>query len=425
MRFRSAKATLRGDVWIPASKSQTIRALVFALLADGESTIRNPLHSGDTQAALDAIRAFGAEVEQTDAAWRIRGLGGAVAPPERIVDVGNSGTTLYIGLGVGALAHGAAVFTGDDQIRRRSADNLVKALADLGATAFSTRGNGCAPLVVGGPLGGGETEVVCPTSQYLTSLLIATPLADGESVIRVPLLHEKPYVEMTLRWLDDLGVTLEKSDSLDHFAVPGRQAYRPFVKTAPGDFSSATFFLCAAALAGEDVLVRGLDMDDPQGDKAVVDYLREMGADIRQEEEGLRVRGGDLRGADLDLNATPDALPAMAVTACFARGTTRLVNVPQARMKETDRIAVMAKELDALGGKVAEREDGLEIEESPLHGGSVHGHGDHRVVMSLCVAGCRADGPVIVDTAEAAAVTFPSFAEKLAALGGAVEALDD
>ncbi len=425
MKLRCGKSRLSGEVAIPSSKSHTVRALFFALLADGESVIRNPLASADTHAALSAVQAFGAGVETTATEWRVRGLGGTVDPPENVIDVCNSGTTLYIGLGVGALCNGQAVFTGDDQIRRRTAENLIAALNDLGAQASSTRGNGCAPLVVGGPLRGGETSIVCPTSQYLTSLLIAAPLAEADSRISVPLLHERPYVRMTLAWLEELGAQVDADENLTTFQVPGRQSYRPFRKTMAGDFSSATFFLCAAALAGEDVLLRGLDMSDPQGDKAVVDYLRAMGADIREEEAGLRVRGGDLTGADLDLNATPDALPAMAATACFARGTTRLRNVPQARMKETDRIAVMAKELGALGATVRELDDGLEIDESPLMGGAVHGHGDHRVVMSLSIAGCRADGPVVVDTAEAAAITFPDFPERMASLGAKIQVIED
>jgi 3-phosphoshikimate 1-carboxyvinyltransferase len=185
----------------------------------------------------------------------------------------------------------------------------------------------------------------------------------------------------------------------------------------PGDFSSATFFLVAGALGGNDVTLTGLDMNDTQGDKAVVDMLKAMGARIDIGEDAIRVAGGELVGGEFDLNATPDALPAMAVAGCFARGTTRLVNVPQARLKETDRIAVMHQALSTLGGKVTELPDGLVIEHSELKGGNVHGHADHRVVMALAVAATACKKATTIDTAETAAVTFPNFTELMTSLG--------
>jgi 3-phosphoshikimate 1-carboxyvinyltransferase len=215
-----------------------------------------------------------------------------------------------------------AGFTGDHQIRRRPIGPLAKSLNDLGADVTTTRNNGCAPLIVGGRLRGGRTRIEAVTSQFLSSLLICTPLADGDSVIDVPLLNEQPYVHITLDWLGRMGVTLER-DELRQFRVPGRQQYRPVDVRVAADFSSATFFLAAGALGDNDVLVRGLDMNDPQGDKAVVDYLRQMGAKIEITPEGILVRPGELTGCEIDMNATPDALPMMAVVGCFAKGTTR------------------------------------------------------------------------------------------------------
>ncbi len=406
---------------MPSSKSHTVRAVMFGLLAEGTSTIRDPLDSGDTRAAVDAAQGLGATVEIGDV-WHVQGVAGKVQAPGDVIDVRNSGTTLYIAMSAAALCNaGWTVFTGDAQIRRRPADRLIEALKELGAQAFSTRGNGCAPLVVGGPLRGGRTMIECPTSQYLTSLLMSTPLAEADTDIAVPLLHEHPYVRMTLRWLDELGIQYEASESLDRFRIPAGQGYRAFDRQVPADFSSATFFLCAAAITDSDVLLQGLDMQDTQGDKAVIDYLRAMGASIEETPEGLRVRGGALHGADLDLNATPDALPAMAAAACYAKGVTRLQNVPQARQKETDRIAVMCQELGKLGARVRELPDGLEIEESPLQGGTARGHDDHRVVMALSLAGFAARRAVVVDSAEAIAVTVPDFADKMAALGARIQ----
>jgi 3-phosphoshikimate 1-carboxyvinyltransferase len=232
------------------------------------------------------------------------------------------------------------------------------------------------------------------------------------------LLHEKPYVQMTCQWLDELGVEYECAEDLQRFAVPGGQSYEGFNRAIPGDFSSATFFLVAAAITGGELQLRGLDMEDSQGDKAVVGMLERMGCGVEITPTGLIVRGpGKLQGAEFDLNATPDALPAMAVAGAVAEGTTRLVNVPQARLKETDRLAVMARELGKMGADVVELSDGLIIEGGRLDGADLNGHSDHRVIMALSVAGLVAGGQTTVDTAEAVSITFPTFPDLMREAG--------
>jgi 3-phosphoshikimate 1-carboxyvinyltransferase len=296
---------------------------------------------------------------------------------------------------------------------------LVQALNDLGARVDSTRNNGCPPIVVRGPVLGGETTIECFTSQYLSSLLMCMPLAERDTTIHVPLLHEQPYVEMTLDWLRAQGIRVEHEE-LKEFHVPGGQSYLPVDSRIPGDFSSATFFLAAGALGDNQIVSLGLDMNDTQGDRAVIDYLKQMGAHVEIKDDHVVVKASGLTGCDLDLNATPDALPMMAVAACFARGTTRLLNVPQARVKETDRISVMRSELAKLGARIEELEDGLVIQESRLRGADVDGHDDHRVVMALAIAGTMVPGTTTVHKAEAAAVTFPGFVQALEELHGAV-----
>lgn len=420
MKLVCHKARLAGTVDIPASKSHTMRAVAIASLAEGASRIARPLISADARAVVQTYRALGATIDDSrDEVWHITGFAGEPRVPDNVIDVGNSGTTLRLAIGSAALLRqGMAVFTGDAQIRRRPIGPLLEALRNLGARADTTRGNGCAPAVVGGTLKGGSTAIEAVTSQYLSSLLVNCPLAEGDTTINVTLLNEAPYVLLTLHWLDRCGIRYER-DGLKHFRIPGGQRYGPIDGHVPADFSSATFFLAAGALGDNDVLLRGLDMDDPQGDKQVIDYLRQMGADVQVGPEGIRVRGGrGLRGCKLDLNDTPDALPMLAALACFAQGTTRLVNVPQARLKETDRIAVMAGELAKLGAKVEELPDGLVIHESKLRGGHVSGHDDHRVVMALAVIATAIDSPTTIDTAEAMNVTFPTFTDCLTALGG-------
>lgn len=415
---------LSGTVCIPGSKSHTVRAVLIAAMARGESTIRRPLIAADTRSALAAAQGLGAEIKEEDNLWRIRGTGGAPRAAGQLIDVGNSGTTLFIALGMASLIRqGEICFDGDQQTRRRSAANLIRSLNDLGS-AVTSEGDkpGCCPIRVRPRLRGGRTSIECPTSQYLTSLLLCTPLAEQDTEITVPLLYEHPYAGMTLDWLKRLGIKIEALDDLSHFYVPGGQSYCGFDRDIPADFSSATFFLCAAAITGSELVLPGLDMADSQGDRAVVEYLRAMGARIETDANTIHVRSGaELRGVDLDLNATPDALPAMAVSACFARGRTVLGNVPQARIKETDRIAVMARELSRLGGRVQERADGLVIDGAGLKSGRAHGHRDHRVVMAFAIAGLAADGPISVDTAETAAITFPNFVALLRAAGAKVE----
>jgi 3-phosphoshikimate 1-carboxyvinyltransferase len=420
----SEKALLSGEVAVPASKSHTIRALTLATLARGKSAISNPLDSADTRSCVGACRALGAEIQAERETWTVQGTAGRLRVAENVIDVQNSGTTLYIALGMAALVDGWNVLTGDAQTRRRTAQNLIAALNALGARVESMLGNGCAPILVHGPLRGGQARIACPTSQYLTSLLIAAPLARLDTTVVATQLNEEPYVLMTLDWLRKLNVKVAHRE-LREFSIPGQQEYSKFEERIQGDFSSATFFLCAAALSGSDITLRGLDMDDAQGDKEVVNMLRKMGAEAQAlpgasggQAGAVRIRGGKtLKGVELDLNATPDALPALAITACFAEGTTKLLNVPQARIKETDRIRVMCEVVNALGGKAEELPDGLVVHGTGLRGGQAHGHADHRVVMACAIAGLAAERPVEVDAAEAVSVTFPSFVELMTRCG--------
>lgn len=424
MKFHVKPSALSGSIQIPGSKSHTIRALVFGLLADGTSEIITPLESSDTHSCITAIRHFGAEIKTEKDKWTVRGTGGNPSVPEDVIDVGNSGTTLYIAMGIASLVQGTTVLTGDGQIRNRPAEGLLGPINALGGTAFSTRNNGRPPLVITGTMKGGSASIEAVTSQYLTSLLIAAPLAPGDTALTVPLLHEVPYVTMTLRWLDMLGIKYQNTGYRD-FHIPGKQKYRPFRYAIPADFSSATFFLVAAAISGAALTLRGLDMEDPQGDKEVVTILRKMGAEITLREREIIIQGGALRGGTFDLNAIPDALPALSVAGCFAEGETRLINVPQARLKETDRISVMFTELTKMGARIEELPDGLVIHQSTLKGAAVEGHGDHRVVMALAIAGTASEGDTIISTAEAVSVTFPSFLHLLQSLGGNISTSED
>jgi 3-phosphoshikimate 1-carboxyvinyltransferase len=410
-------------------------------MAEGLSEIDYPLDSLDTRSCLAGCRALGAGITEDRAVdtacpnppdaggnklvrWTLRGRGlGGPSDPVTI-DVGNSGTTLFLTLALAGLLPVPVHFDGDAQIRRRSAAPLLAALAGLGLQTESA--GGCAPISVRGPWRGGRVSIECPTSQYLSALLIAAPLAPGGTLteIDVPLLNERPYVEMTLGYLDAQGVRCEKGEDLSWFRVPGGQTYKPMAGPVPADFSSAAFPAAAAAISGGPVKLLGLDPGDTQGDKDFFKVLAAMGCRIRWEDlsPGMGAalwveRDGPLRGGEFDLNSTPDLLPACAVTAAFARGDTALVNAAHARIKETDRIAVMAAELGKLGVDVTERPDGLIIHGTGNvpHGGKIDGRGDHRVVMAFAAAALGASGPIEIEGAESAAVTYPGFLDLLGA----------
>jgi len=412
---------LQGRIAIPASKSHTIRAVLMASLAEGTSILHRPLISDDTRAAINACKALGARISEFDDRIEITGFGAAPAQPAQALNMLNSGTSTNLTLGLLAALGVQADVTGDASLQSRPVESQTDALQKLGCSINFHGQKGCPPLSISGRMSGGSVVLdASKSSQYVSSLLIACPLAlcDTEIIVENP--SELPYIDLTLAWLDEQKIQYTR-EGYTRFVVPGSQSYRSFEKTIPADWSSAAFPLCAAALTKSDVSLEGLDMNDTQGDKAIVDYLRQMGANITEESKGIRVQGHALKGCTLDINATPDALPALAVLGCCAEGRTTLTNVAQARVKETDRITVMAQELSAMGARITERPDGLVIDTSYLFGINVHGHHDHRVVMALAIAGLHATGTTTIDTAEAVAVTYPTFVESMQQLGARIK----
>lgn len=423
MNLTTKKSRLKGTIAIPGSKSHTIRAVAIASLAEGNSLIRSPLISSDTLSSVSCYKALGAKIDASDdTVWKVTGNGGNINAPEEMVDVGNSGTTLRLAMGSASLVWpGKSItFTGDEQTCTRPIGPLMDALINLGAQCVSLNGDCKAPVKVTGKIAGGTTPIAAFTSQYLSSLLLCTPLALKDSEIIINLLNEPGYVQITLDWMDKQNIKYE-NQNMKKFLIKGRQKYKGFDSPIPADFSSATFFLCAAALLGDKVTLLGLDFSDSQPDKAAVDYLKAMGADITVNSDSVTIRASELHGTEIDMNATPDALPAMSVTAAFAKGQTRLVNVPQARTKETDRIACMAKELAKMGVDVEELPDGLVINGGKPKPTQAKGWGDHRIVMALSIVGMMLDGKVTVDTAEAMNITFPGFVELMKNLGADID----
>jgi len=423
MKIKIRKSRVNGEITIPGSKSHSIRAVAVAALANGRSVIKAPLISEDTLSCLAAAEAFGAGVEKQNGLWTIRGFNGKPVNPGRTIDMGNSGTSLRIFTGLAATAGFKVSFDGDASLRTRPMKQLLDALSQLGVKTESN--NGKCPVSVCGPIKGGSAEVNGQSSQFLSSLLFASPLALSDTELKVFNLNEKPYVEITLDWLKKQEIQFEHAEDLSWFRIKSGQSYKAFESTIPADFSTATFPLVAAALTGGRVNIRNLDFNDRQGDKEVFSYLEKMGAKIEKNSQWTTVTAANpLAGMELDLNSTPDALPAMAVTASLSKGITKLFNVPQARIKETDRIDCMTKELRKMGAEITELPDGMIIKGGSLKGAELESYKDHRIVMSLAIAGLCADGETIINDAEAAAVTYPDFINDFKKLGADIEILN-
>lgn len=402
-----------GKIEIPASKSQTIRAFLIATFAKGKSIIRHPLISEDTKAAVEACRSLGASIEfnQDKSCAYVDSTNALTDIENTIIDCKNSGTTEYLLLPMAASTGKEVTITGDEQLRSRPVGPLAKSLEDLGVQIHCE--NGKPPISIKGPLKGGTTTIECKTSQYLSGLLLGLPLAESDSEIHCSLLNEKPYVGMTLSWMDTQAIDYEISDDYMNAQIKGKQSYKSFDCYIDGDFSSASFFFCMAAISKSSITVKGLNKNDPQGDKEILNILKRMGATISWNENEVTVTGPEkLRGGEFDLNAIPDALPVLSITAAFATSDVHLTNVPQARIKETDRIATMCDNLRQLGVDVDEEEDGMMIHPTGcLQGGYTKGYGDHRIIMALATAAAGSTGSIFIDDISAASVTFPTFFE--------------
>jgi 3-phosphoshikimate 1-carboxyvinyltransferase len=420
MRFRVMPSGVRGTVRAPPSKSYTHRAILLAALSGGPCLVRRPLLAADTEATIAGVEAFGATVDRDADGLRI-GSGGLEAPSAEI-DARNSGTTIRLLAGTAATLSGPTRLTGDASLRKRPMGPLLTALEGLGARASSLAGDGCPPVQVAGPLRGGDVAIQgAVSSQFVSSLLLAAPLARGPSRVTVlPPFRSEPYVQVTLHMMRRYGAAVE--DDGPSYRMAGRQAYRAADFDVPGDYSAAAFPLVAAAIAQGDVTVEGLDASMPQGDARLVDDLRAFGARVDASPDRVRVRGGDLSARTIDIGDTPDLFPALAVLATQARGESRFVNGDHLRVKESDRIATTAAFLRAMGADVDPTADGCVVRgPSRLREAFVESHGDHRILMAAAVAGLVADGPVDIADPWCFRVSYPAFLEDLGRLGARAE----
>ena len=420
-------STVQGRTRAPPSKSYTHRAILAAGYAAG-ARVHDPLVSADTRATVRAVEAFGGDIKhRDDGSLEVKGFDRNPETPADVIDCANSGTTTRLVTGAAGLAPGLTVLTGDESLRSRPQGPLLRALEQLGARAESTRGNGQAPLVVGGPMTGGTAAIPGDvSSQFVTALLMAGPNTDaGIDIALQTELKSAPYVDITLEVLDDFGVSARQTGR--GFSVGGFQRYDPVGGEyhVPGDFSSMSYLLAAGALAGDDGLTITGAHPSAQGDQAIVDVLREMGGDVDWDCDAGEITVGEsaLDGTEVSVADTPDLLPTIAALGAAADGTTRITDAEHVRYKETDRVSAMARALERLGARVEEREDSLTIHggESDLQGARLDGRRDHRIVMALSVAGLVAEGATTIAGAEHVDVSYPGFFEVLEELGADVE----
>lgn len=459
MRITAFNHSLEGHITVPGSKSHTIRALLLATLAEGTSNIHNPLPSADCLSTAAAVPLIGAGVDlnletenQSGNDWIVKGAGKNLHLPDDVVNVGNSGSLLYFLSPVAATMEGWSVFTGDESIRKRPVHHVVDVIRQMGAEAYIAKpgSKGC-PLIVKGPCNPQKPVVTegSISSQYITGLMMAALRMKGRLDIELTDPKETPYLTMTQRWLEKMGAKVSMSGDFKKISVEAPSELKAFDCTIPSDWEAVAFPLIAAIISDSSITIENIDGSGTQGDDAIVEVLKSIGADIvwDKEKETLDVRGmkkskdgigrlttENLPGGELHVNLSgyPDAICAVAAISCFTEGTIYIEDIAVCRRKETDRIAVLKEELGKLGAEIEEgpdymiihghspvKKDGSRNPDFKLHGGDVESYDDHRVAMALaCMGlGLPEGEKICVNDAECCAVSFPNFFKVMNLIG--------
>jgi 3-phosphoshikimate 1-carboxyvinyltransferase len=401
------------EVGVPGSKSVTNRALLVAALADGVSTIKNPLFSDDPYYLMESLARLGFDIEADQGAGEVRvtGLAGGIPRGNVGVFVGNAGTVARFLPPALALGPGPYTVDGVPRMRERPIRDLVDAMRELGAAVDYAEEDGRFPIVVGGGLAGGRTVVRGGgSSQFVSGLLMAAPYADGPVVLDVEGRESWPYVGITLDVMRQFGVEVDAPDGFARLAV-GRGPYRAGPLEVEPDASAASYFFALAAVTGGRVRVPGLGSGSSQGDLRFAGVLERMGCEVDLGKDHFEVRGpGRLRGVEVDMGAFSDTMMTLAAIAPFASSPTTITNVGHTRHQETDRISAVTTELSRLGVEVEERPEGLRVSPGPLRPAVVRTYGDHRMAMAFAVTGLAARRPTIT-IADPGCVTktFPGY----------------
>ena len=428
-----------GVVKAPPSKSYSHRAVILASLAEGTSKLYDMLYSEDTLSSIRVCQALGAKITRKDDCLEVIGTGGKLHNSSEVpIDLANSGTTLRLMTSVSALSDNEVVLTGDDSLQTRPMGLLMGALETLGVETESLNDNERAPIRIKPGYLGGETNIYGNvSSQFISSILISSPLSDhGVSLYVLPEFKSRPYVNMTLDIMRKFGVkTMHayylKHDNCDKEVKPCKidefivknQKYSACDYTVEGDYSSASYLLALVAINGGMAKIKNLFRTSKQGDKYILDILQQMGAKVVRGEDYVEIGSdGNLKAIDVDLSNAPDLLITVAVLAAMAEGTTNITGVAHARVKETDRIDTTCRELEKLGCKLVEREDGMSIT-GGVQSGVVDSHGDHRLAMAFSLIGLKHD--IRITNGEVFDVSFPNFIESMKELGFELELEDE
>jgi 3-phosphoshikimate 1-carboxyvinyltransferase len=398
----------------------TIRALMCAALSDGESKIIHPLVSDDTNAATAVLTQVGAVIRQEGDVWKV--TGGTLHAAQADLDCGESAATLRFMTAICSFIPGHHRLIGGPSLSKRPVGALVDALQKLGVTISAAK-SGTPPVTIeGGAFQGGVTEIPGDvSSQFISALLLASPLTQKGVTIKLTTpLTSQPYVLMTLWCLKQFGVYIRQEG--DKFTILP-QKYIPTSIEIENDWSSASYFLALGALSEDGVLIHNLKLVSLQGDRVMLDFLRNMGARVQVSGTNIIVNHGQLKGIHADLSDCIDLLPTIAALAALAKGTTELTGIKQARLKESDRVAAVRKGLVKLGVAVDEDENSLTItggksvKKKPV---VINSHDDHRIAMAFSVLGA-ASGNVVIDGAECVTKTFPTYWDEFKKIGGEVQ----
>jgi len=416
-------ANIDRTVTVPGSKSLTQRALLAAALAEGESELLDPLDSEDTEYTSTALMAMGIGVEKRSDRWLVHGRGGRIVTPAEVLYLGNNGTATRFLTSFVCLGNGLFSITGDKRMEERPIEPLMLALRGWGASLESVRGTGCPPLEIkASGLAGGKTLLPeGKSSQYLSSLLLVAPYARRQAELEVAgEVLSKPYVAMTLAVMEAFGVKAEANAACNHFVIP-TGVYCPRTYQIEGDASGASYFFAAAAVSKGKVTVRNMPYPSLQGDAVFVDLLERMGCRVEKTSAGTLVEGPEkLRGIAVDMGDCPDVVPTLAVVAAMAHGRTIISNIAHLRIKECDRLHVMASELAKLGVRTEERADALLIDgcggqPETLRGAVIDTYNDHRIAMSFAVMGLEVRG-IRIENEGCVVKSFPDFWDRFARL---------
>jgi len=422
MRRSVASPTrLEGELEVPGDKSISHRALLLNALAEGTARLRNLGPGEDVQATLRCLQALGVPIRpEADGALRVEGTGGRLREPPQVLSCGQSGTTMRLLAGVCAGQPFLSVLTGHPQLLRRPMARIARPLQAMGALVLGRAGDTLPPLAIrGGRLRGLRHDLPVASAQVKSCLLLAGLFAEGETAVREP----APSRDHTERMMQAMGANLERGEDGTVCLRPG--PLRALDLEVPGDFSSGAFWLVAGLIHPQArITVRGVGLNPTR--TGLLDALRTMGARLQVRVRGERAgepvgditaESSDLRGTEVGGDLLPrliDEVPALAVAGCFAHGTTVIREAGELRVKESDRITALARELTRLGARVEERPDGLVVHGgAPMQGTTVRSHGDHRIAMALAVAGLALPGETVVLGAECVAKSYPSFWEDL------------